>query len=471
VSLQEIQNISAPDGAAAGTVPVATGAEAATTQSQSIVANSTQPAKIAGDITHYGFVTFDPGRKHLARIVAVKGEKVNVRRFDKKTGEWRTKNETREREACIPLSAEEAESSFPGCVAAWGKAGQSPTEGGGKVSRHLSPNLAPSVVAAPAFQSVADFLSAYSDKKKTIDELTDKFVEKVGEAKQAQDDILPHLSYMQSLLSKKGTNHHLVVAARKRGHQIPWWTDYYESYKDKLWESLRTMERRIAAYRNDPTAPVSKADRDPIPHLNKAARRTLIEGNHRAVEIMAAFEAGRDATKEIAECKAMMNGKRLDDIMQAHEKEPDYRGILSKVLQTVADMEPSLPAAFVKAVCELAKACRFKIALTPVPAQKRGGKVNVHLRSSRSTKGTTAKPMQIAPIQQKPPDDVPLQSDKKYTVRPHPQGGFGVYEPGSTVCLQRHPSQDGAWDAIDAINAGTTAADLGAAEHANAIAG
>jgi hypothetical protein len=77
VSLQEIQNISAPDGAAAGTVPVATGAEAATTQSQSIVANSTQPAKIAGEITHYGFVTFDPGRKHLARIVAVKREKVS----------------------------------------------------------------------------------------------------------------------------------------------------------------------------------------------------------------------------------------------------------------------------------------------------------------------------------------------------------------------------------------------------------
>ena len=126
------------------------------------------------------------------------------------------------------------------------------------------------------FQSVAGFLSAYNTKKKIIDGLTDKFVDKAGEAKQAQDDILPHLSDMQSLLSKKGTNHNLVIAARKQGHKIPWWTEYYESYKDRLWESLRTMERRIAAYRKDPTAPVPTPDRDPVPCFNKAERKGLI---------------------------------------------------------------------------------------------------------------------------------------------------------------------------------------------------
>jgi hypothetical protein len=149
----------------------------------------------------------------------------------------------------------------------------------------MSPNLPAPVVAAPAFQSVSDFVAAYDQKKKTIDELTDKFEEKAGEAKQAQDDIIPHLAFMQSLLSKKGTNHRLVVAARKQGHKVPWWTEYYESYKDKLWESLRTMERRIAAYREDPTAPAQKRERDSVPHLNKAARTALIEGNHKAVHM------------------------------------------------------------------------------------------------------------------------------------------------------------------------------------------
>jgi hypothetical protein len=327
---------------------------------------------------------------------------------------------------------------------------QSPTELGSRVTRQMSRKSIAPTLTTNTFQSLADFLAAYNTKKKTIDDLTDVFVDKAGEAKQAQDDILPHLSDMQSLLSKKGTNHHLVIAARKQGNKIPWWTEYYETYKDKLWESLRTMERRIAAYRGDPTMPAPKPDRDPVAHFNKAARNAMIEGNHRAVEIVAALEAGRDAKKEIADFKAVMNAKRLDDILQAHNQEADYKGILSKVLQTVADMKASLPDAFVRAVSELATPCKFKIALAPVPTQKGNGKAANHLRSK--TKGTPPTPLQIAPVPQKSPEYVPLQPGQKYTVRPHPQGGSGVYEVGSPVCLQRHPGQDEAWDAIDAIN-------------------
>ncbi len=312
------------------------------------------------------------------------------------------------------------------------------------VTRQTSPNSPPPVAAAQTFQSVPDFVAAYDHKKKTIDDLTSKFVDKTAEAKRAQDDILPHLSDMQSLLSKRGTNHHLVIAARKQGHKIPWWTEYYESYKDKLWESLRTMERRIAAYRNDPTTPAGKPDRDPVPHFSRAERKALIEGNHRAVEIVDALEAGRDAKHEISEFKAVMNAKRLDDIMQAHEPEPDYKGILMKLVQTVADMKASLPAPFVKAVRELTKPCNFKAALPPVPTQRTNGS---------GTNGAVKKPLQIAPIPQKPPEWMPLEPGKKYTVRPHPQGGWGIYEiGGSTVCWQKHPGQDEAWDAIEAVN-------------------
>jgi len=184
------------------------------------------------------------------------------------------------------------------------------------------------LVAAPAFQSIADFVAAYSDKKKTIDDLTDKFVDKVGEAKRAQDDIIPHLAHMQSLLSKKGANHHLVIAARKQGHKIPWWTDYYESYRDRLWESLRTMERRIAKYRNDPTAPEPKPDRNAIPRLTKADRKRLVEASHRANELIAALEAGRDGKKEISDFKAVMDATRLDDIVQVQEREFEYLDLL-----------------------------------------------------------------------------------------------------------------------------------------------
>ncbi|HET6142536.1 MAG TPA: DUF3631 domain-containing protein [Candidatus Acidoferrales bacterium] len=132
---------SAPEGAATGAVPVAAGAEAATKQSRSVAANSTKST--ASENANHGFVTFDQGRKHLARVIAVNGKKVTVRFFNKKTGEWQTKNESREREACIPLTAAEAEVHFPSSVAAWDKAAIPPNGSGGKVTRQMSPNLAP----------------------------------------------------------------------------------------------------------------------------------------------------------------------------------------------------------------------------------------------------------------------------------------------------------------------------------------
>jgi hypothetical protein len=115
-----------------------------------------------------------------------------------------------------------------------------------------------------------------------------------------------------------------------------------------------------------------------------------------------------------------------------------------KVVQTMADMDASLPAAFVKAVRDLTKPCKFKVALPPVPTQWTNGS---------GTNVAVKKPLQIAPIPQKPPEWMPLEPGKKYTARPHPQGGWGIYEVDSTCCWQKHPSQDEAWDAIEVVNA------------------
>jgi hypothetical protein len=96
----------------------------------------------------FEFVTFDPGRKHLARVVAANGKKFIVRRFNKKMGEWQTKNESREAHACIPLTAAEAEQSFPGCVAAWEAAKLPDTLGAGATTiKEDNPNAAALVAA------------------------------------------------------------------------------------------------------------------------------------------------------------------------------------------------------------------------------------------------------------------------------------------------------------------------------------
>lgn len=259
----------------------------------------------------------------------------------------------------------------------------------------------------------------------------------------AYDVLIPALNQIIQRYKQQGR------ATSYRLNGCPTVEEYFESiglnYSTvRSWKS-RAQQRLLQAATDAGTkpAPVNTSDRDPVPHLNKTARKTLIEASHRAVEMVAAVETGRDAKQEIAAFKVVMNAKRLDDIMQAHEQEPDYKSILVKLVQTVADMKASLPTPFVNAVRELTKPCNFKAALSPVPTQQTNGS---------GTNGAVKKQLQIAPIPQKPPDYIPLQPGKKYTARVHPQGGWGVYEVGgSTVCWQKHPRQDEAWDAIEAL--------------------
>ena len=144
------------------------------------------------------------------------------------------------------------------------------------VSRQMSPNSAFPIVVPVAFETVTEFVDAYTSTDKTISDLTGNFVGAADLAKQKQDEIVPHLAFMQSLLSKKGRNHHLVIKARKKGHKIPWWTTYYNKYKDRLWESLRTMERRIALFRKDPSVETSKPEKSAKPkHLTQLEHQLL----------------------------------------------------------------------------------------------------------------------------------------------------------------------------------------------------
>jgi hypothetical protein len=161
------------------------------------------------------------------------------------------------------------------------------------VTRQMSPNSAFPAVPPPAFRSLPDFLAAYTTTDKTIVDLTGNFVGAADAAKQKQDEIIPHLAYMQSLLSKKGKNHHLVVKARKKGNKIPWWSTYYAKYKDRLWESLRTMERRIREFRKDPSVETTKREKGVKPkHLTPLEHKLL--GTATCVrEVIVDLRAGR----------------------------------------------------------------------------------------------------------------------------------------------------------------------------------
>lgn len=203
------------------------------------------------------------------------------------------------------------------------------------VSRQMSSNSEIPKLTAPTFRSITEFVDAYEATDKAIADCTVKFVSQAEEAKKAQDDVLPHLAFMQSLLSKKGNNHHLVIEARKKGNKILWWTDYYDKYKDSLWESLRTMERRIAQYRKDPSLPPPPPP-DTVPQLRKSDRKALIDAASIGSEIVTALEQGGDPTPFLSQYKQVVTRKRLDDILHGDEVESEedrYRKTLSRVTQ------------------------------------------------------------------------------------------------------------------------------------------
>jgi hypothetical protein len=164
-------------------------------------------------------------------------------------------------------------------------------------SNHTDDELHNATVAA---------LAAYDEKRKQADDY-------------GYDVLIPALNQIIERYKQPGR------ATAYRLNDCPTVGGYFQSiglnYNTvRSWKS-RAQQRLLQAAIDAGTKPLPKQeqDRDPVPQLNKAARKALIEGNHRAVEIVAALEAGQDGKKEITNFKAVMDAERLDDIMQAHE--------------------------------------------------------------------------------------------------------------------------------------------------------
>jgi len=178
----------------------------------------------------------------------------------------------------------------------------------------------------------------------------------------ATDDLFKHLSDMQSLLSKHGVNHRLVIEARKQGHNIPWWTEYYGMYDGILKESLRTMQSRLKAYRAGELGDEKKNEKkDTTYRFNKAAANTAVAGLVAGRELADAIEAGRDGKEELKAFRKIQHGDRLNDIIAAAEAEPDWKKLCGEAMRGLDgvlaaferdDVNKALPADLRKVVRE-----------------------------------------------------------------------------------------------------------------------
>lgn len=161
---------------------------------------------------------------------------------------------------------------------------------------------------------VKDFTDP-QEYKQAYDDMHQEVIRASEAAADGNIAVIRALGRMRVLLSQRGNKELRKKAGIKMG-----WGQYFKWHKKKydFKQSLRATIYQIDALggKKRSTKPA-----DPIPHLNNAARRALIEGNHKAVEIVTALEAGRDPKEEVAGFKAVMNAKRLDDILTAAEGE------------------------------------------------------------------------------------------------------------------------------------------------------
>ena len=165
----------------------------------------------------------------------------------------------------------------------------------------LTPQLRSNAIEVSTFTTVDDFTAAYNLHDAAIRKAIPAVAEKQAAANLlAEQDVIPHLSYMQSLLSKKGSNHDIVIAARKamgNHYAYPWWTEYYDQFKDKLWQSLDTIQRRIKEYREDPTDNTCKRNGC----KKVAVDGSVSQGAHRREDTPSQFGRTQDPDRECAQ--------------------------------------------------------------------------------------------------------------------------------------------------------------------------
>ena len=437
------QHPKSPDGATAGTDPVAAGtaptilqpiagtsssnnkdaagAEAATTQSQSVTATQTPTNAItiippSGTLVPSGFMfvetTYEPRQNVTPDEVAGLSDN------DLLTGLKKQRNRTQDELDAFVLFFDEAVVRF---------SDEQPRAASGQFQRSDKPTL-PEAFAAIGL----NYETERKRKQRYLAAMRVRFAMQKPLQLSEGDTVKPKdgagdTEYMVVNVHKSAPKVDVVPKGSASGNAVTFAT-----------ESLKRVK---------PTIKKVKVG-DLILCEDKGAEYTY-EGNGKFTRTKTPTALEQKRERELASIKA----KKEREIAKLEEKKRQQE--LRKAEAARRDLEKIAEKERRKTEADAKKeAARLrKAAAAAEKANKRSKANTIAPPRTSTTKRTTPKPLQIAPIPQKPPDYVLLQPGKKYTVRPHPQGGSGVYEVNSTFCWQKHPTQDSAWNAIEAVNA------------------
>ncbi|MBZ5671365.1 MAG: hypothetical protein LAO04_16745 [Acidobacteriia bacterium] len=177
---------------------------------------------------------------------------------------------------------------------------------------------------------------AFEDLNGVLDRLATTVV-------QTLDQMVPYLAKMQSLLSQRGADRKKVL--QQAG--LPGWMHWAKAYASKLDRSLRTIQDRIKQFRETRACGTSKTksgSNGERVRLDSRQQGALVKAQLAANDLVAALENDGDWQTALATYrKVAVSPEKLDSFVNALNPEPDWKGILAELANTLERCGDRLP--------------------------------------------------------------------------------------------------------------------------------
>jgi hypothetical protein len=191
---------------------------------------------------------------------------------------------------------------------------------------------------------------AYQELNLTLEGMANAVVKTI-------DEIVPHLAKMQALLSQRGAGRKKVL--KKAG--LPRWTHWAKSYEKKFDCTLRTIQLRIKLHREGRRQGASggvKAGRSPAnrrsaskapARIDSRQQEWLLKSHAAANKLVAALKSGGDWKGPLGEYeRATRPPAKLKARPSAQRPEPDWKGALASLVDTLEQCGDKLPIPAIK---------------------------------------------------------------------------------------------------------------------------
>jgi hypothetical protein len=179
-----------------------------------------------------------------------------------------------------------------------------------------------------------------AETKARFQNLDERLGKLANDVANAIEIMIPLLAEMQDLLSQRGQNRETVL----RGAGCPSWQDYISQFAKQFGRSLRTVQRRLKAYRERG----SKSQERRVNHrganlnLSRGQQRALVDTQSPVNDVISAYE-GRGETTMVYKPGGACAETFVRYLHAFETSQPDWRALLGELLGFLGQYQDSLP--------------------------------------------------------------------------------------------------------------------------------